>query len=435
MYNQLDVYFSENNLYYCGQYGYRKNHSTELAALELVDRNIQSMDAMKTPVNIYLDLSKAFDCIDHEILIYKLKYYGISEISLKLLTSYLSNRHQYVKFNKSESTLQSIAKGVPQGSIMGPLLFNIYVNDFPKATNFFHFIMYADDTTLFCNYFRNHKSNLEISNEINYELNRVSKWINANKLSLNTNKTKFMLFYQPQGNQQISLPSLNINSVSIEHVSCFNFFGIRLDNHLKWKFHTDFVINKLYKTMGIINKLKYFLPQSILLNIYNSLILPHLNYGSLLWSNQADRVMLLQKKIVRIITRSSFISHTDPLFKRLKFLKLQDIRFLNEIKFYFKLKNSLLPVYFINFLTQASDVHNYPTRNQCKFYIPKFHHEYVRNSLRYSLVKTLNECPDNILEKIFTHSIKGLNLYVKNYLISLYNDDCTVVNCYVCSKN
>jgi hypothetical protein len=149
MFNQLHEYFYKNKLYYSSQYGFREKHSTELAALELVDRITNEMDNNAIPINIYLDLSKAFDTLDHNILLNKLKYYGINGTSLELCKNYLINRKQYVIIDNIKSDEAFISTGVPQGSILGPLLFIIYMNDIIFASDIFKFIIYADDTTLF----------------------------------------------------------------------------------------------------------------------------------------------------------------------------------------------------------------------------------------------------------------------------------------------
>ena len=156
---QVSEYFENNNLIFNSQYGFRKKHSTEMAALHLTDcLNFQmetdclnfQMDDMRTPLNIFLDLSKAFDTLNHDILLAKLKHYGINGIAYTLFETYIRNRKQYVKFESENSKLLNIKRGVPQGSILGPLLFIIYINDLPNASNFFNFLMYADDTTLSC---------------------------------------------------------------------------------------------------------------------------------------------------------------------------------------------------------------------------------------------------------------------------------------------
>ena len=193
IFDQLLAYFTNNNLLCLNQFGFRPGHSTELAALRLVDHLITEMDRNRVPTNIYIDLSKAFDTLNHSILLEKLEYYGIADNSLSLLHNYLTDRCQYVEYNGHRSNTLPISTGVPQGSVLGPLLFLIYINDLPMVSDIFNMMMYADDTTIYCNIDQN------VSDEvINMELSKVSQWLAANKLSLNVAKTKFMVFHMHQ---------------------------------------------------------------------------------------------------------------------------------------------------------------------------------------------------------------------------------------------
>ena len=193
IFNQIHDYFHVNNLYFCSQYGFRKEHSTELAVLELIDRITQHLDKGTTPINVYLHLSKAFDTLDHNILLHKLKYYGIEGTALRLFESYLNERQQYVDFDGTISNNNRILTGVPQGSILGPLLFIIYISDIAQSSKHFNFIIYANDTTL-CTTL---KINADAT-QLNMELNNVSQWLNLNKLSLNVKNPKAMAFHMPQ---------------------------------------------------------------------------------------------------------------------------------------------------------------------------------------------------------------------------------------------
>ena len=185
---QLTEYLNNNNILHKNQYGFRKHHSTELASLHLVDKIYYKMDSNEIPVNVDIDLSKAFDSLDHNILLSKLKFYGVTGVSLDLMSSYLSNRRQCTQFNTTVSDFLDIKQGVPQGSILGPLLFSIYINDLPSSSNLFEFLMYADDTTLYCSIDKLATNN--IKNVINEHLDKVNVWMNSNKLVLNSKKNK-----------------------------------------------------------------------------------------------------------------------------------------------------------------------------------------------------------------------------------------------------
>ena len=240
-------------------------------------RLAQRKEAAATcPINIFLDLSKAFDTIDHTVLLAKLRYYGIHDTALLLLKSYLNNRKQYVEFEDTKSEILPITIGVPQGSILGPLLFIIYINDFSQASNTFKFIMYVDDTTLFSN-LKSFGNNIQTKEYlINAELSNVIEWLHINKLSLNKSKSKFMIFHVP--NKDIQYLTLKIDNVIIEKVDEFSFLGLTMDTNLNWKRHSQNICNKCTKMIGILNILKYVLPLGIKIMLYNSLILPHINY-------------------------------------------------------------------------------------------------------------------------------------------------------------
>ena len=318
-YNQLFEYFSQNKLLFDSQYGFRKFHSTEHAVLELLEKLILNIDKGQMPVAVFLDLSKAFNTLDHQILLHKLKYYGIQESALNWIHSYLYNRSQYVEVDsriKSEKVTLNI--GVPQGSILGPLLFIIYTNDLHNSTKYFKFILYADDTTLFnplCNY--NYDNDCL---QINNELNKIFEWLCVNKLSLNVKKTQFMIFHSTKRSIQ-KKPDLFINNIPIEHTDEFNFLGITINSVLDWKPHINKISIKISRAIGIMNKLKKILPSYILKTIYDSLIQCHINYGILAWGYYTNNIFKLQKKSNENHSKNQVQCSHRPNIQRFKSIK------------------------------------------------------------------------------------------------------------------
>ena len=431
LHNQIFEFFTANELFFTSQYGFRNSHSTEFAALEIIDRIISEMDNNKVPLNIYLDLSKAFDTLDHDILLEKLSYYGIRGESHDLIKSYLTNRKQYVDYCDTTSEHLGIKCGVPQGSILGPLFFIIYVNDISCASDIFYPIIYADDTTLSAtlnNFGREH----EIENNINYELSKISVWLKLNKLSLNVNKTKAMAFHTVQ--RKITLPTLNIENTNIEFVDHFNFLGVVIDKNLKWKNHINITAKKISKAVGIMTRLKKFLPSNILVMLYNSLFLPYINYGSLIWGWQCNKLIKLQKKAIRTIAKARYNSHTTPLFKQFKILKIRDLCALHDFKFCYKLKNYQIPQYFLsNLFLHKNHTHQYNTRQSNDLRLPAVRHDFAKNAMSYRYPNIYNTMDQTIKEKIFTHSLNGFKTYIKHKFLESYDVICNIQNCYSCN--
>ena len=270
IHEQLSEYVIANDLFCPQQYGFRKNSSTELAALELLDRVLGEMDKHKIPINFHINLSKAFDSLLYDILLDKLSYYGITHPAKKLIESYLSNRKQFVQIGNIKSTMRLVSTGVPQVSIVGPLLFNIFINDIIKACSKFAFILYADDTTLNSTLDSFGNDTEEIQNSIISELKKVFKWLDVNKLCLNLSKSKFMPFQMPQKRvpNKLILILFNIDGMHIKQVTEFNFLGLIIDSNLNWKAHLNAISTKISRIIGFTAQIKiYFSQTSIALNI------------------------------------------------------------------------------------------------------------------------------------------------------------------------
>ena len=433
MHTQLTDYFTMNKLFTSQQYGYRENRSTELAALELMDRNLDNMNRNLTPVNVYIDLSKAFDCLDNNILLSKLKFYGLNDNAIKLLKNYLSDRNQYVQLGNTKSQLHGISRGIPQGSVMGPLLFNIVINDLNAATKKFDLIMYADDTTLISTLetFGNTNRPTEIENNISDEISKITTWLHSNKLKLNASKSKFMIFFK----HPRIIPKLNIwaNGNQIDEVQEFNFLGITIDQNITWTPHIRKISIKISRVIGVLRKLKHIFPQHILRLIYNSLIHPHLIYGLNLWGFKHKRITILQKKAIRILAFRPYISHSTSAFKELKIPMLKDLYTIQLYKIYYKNIHNILPVYFQRFLPNYNNgsAHDHNLRHQA-LRLPMTRKEYYVQSTKYQLFKLIRETPQLDLDRCLTSSLVQFVAYFKYKIIEAYNAVCNIRNCYVC---
>ena len=274
---------NKNNVLYNKQFGFQKSNSTEHAILQLIDQITNSFEQKKFTLGVFIDLSKAFDTVDHDILLKKLELYGLRNNKLKWFKSYLYKRKQFICFNHSRTETKEITCGVPQGSILGPLLFLIYVNDLKKASTILDPIMFADDTNLFYS----HSNIKTLFKTVNEELQKLSSWFQANRLSLNIIKTKYTFFHRLSQNDNIPLvlPGLSINGTDIKRESSIKFLGVLLDENLTWKNHIHAIENKISKNIGILFKAKFILNQKCLKSIYFSFIHCYLNYANIAWAS------------------------------------------------------------------------------------------------------------------------------------------------------
>ena len=261
----------------------------------------------------------------------------------------------------------------------------------------------------------------------------ITNWLKANKLSLNTSKTKAILFHTPQ--RRVQHPELYIDNVKVNFVDEFNFLGVILNENLKWNSHVDMVAKKISKTLGIMRKLKNTLPLNTLLNIYNALILSYLNYGNIIWGDRGKKLFTIQKKAVRIISKSNYNSHTNPLFKKLNILKFPDLCALHDLKFCYKFGNDMLPKYFSsNLFFRFPVFQQRVTRQSQTLPLPAVSHDFAKNSISYKFPKTFNNVDVSIKMKIDTHSFNGFKTYIKTNYIESYPTDCNIPNCPSCSN-
>jgi len=243
--------------------------------IDVIDNILEHLDVRDCGVGICIDLQKAFDTVNHDILLRKLNTYGIRGVMYDWIKDYLSNRQQYVALQDVYSLSLNVTCGVPQGSVLGPLLFLIYVNDIGNVLPTKTVKLFADDTNIFIF----HQDISMINKMANEYMFLLSQWFVANKLSLNIDKTCFITF----ANQKVENPVIRINDLKIANVDYCKYLGLYIDQDLKWTIHIDQLCGKLQKLAGIFYRLRNKLPQACLKTIYFAFVHPHLLFGSTVW--------------------------------------------------------------------------------------------------------------------------------------------------------
>ena len=415
--NRLLKFLEKENIFFKGQFGFRPKHSTDYAILSIIDKVQKAVDEGELSGGLFLDFSKASDTVDHDILIDKLEYYGIRGIGKDWFTSYLKNRKQMVTVNGATSDLATVPCGIPQGSVLGPILFLLYINDFHKCSSLLDFHLFADDANLFYR----HRDIAILRQHINTELKNVNRWLCSNKLSLNIEKSSYVIFHPCQ--KKISSDfNLVIDDVCLKKERSIKYLGVYIDSNLSWKPHIEYISKKLKRSLGILSKIRYYIDINILTGLYYALIYPFLTYAIIAWGNTYSTTLkplyVLQKKALRLMTFSKFDEHSSPLFKTLNIIKLHDLVSYQIAIFMYKFKNRLLPLVFNNFFTEVSKVHQYNTRSAAKhsYYLPKVRTNYGKFNIRFQAPKIWNA----INEQVKTGSLSKFKLSLKEQYLSLY---------------
>ena len=323
MHNRLMKFLTEQKILYLKQFGFRKKFSTAHPIINLIDSIENAFDQNKFACGVFIDLKKTFDTFDHDILLKRLWHYGIRGIANDWFKSYLTNRMQYVSINNIPSGLIKVNCRVPQGSVLGPLLFLVYINDLHNSIRFSSPFHFADDTGLL-----NIQDSMHaINRTLNKDLRELSFWLNANKIELHVAKTEIILFKTRNKNYHADL-KIKLCRKRI-HVSQYvEYLGVFIDENLNWKKHVNKISTKLIKGNGMLSKLRHFVNKDILLSVYYGIFHSYLAYLCLVWGQakfSLDRITLLQKRAIRILHSAAYRDHTSPLFRRSKVLKFVHI--------------------------------------------------------------------------------------------------------------
>ena len=362
IYEMLSAHLEQNDFLFDYQFGFRKKRSTTLAILDFVKRITNSIDDGGTSIGVFLDLSKAFDTVNHDVLLDKLSYYGINNETKYWFSSYLKNRKQYVCVDGVNSNVLPLECGVPQGSVLGPILILIYINDAQFITNFIHLVLYADDMNLLVS----NKSLKKSIMVLNKELARLEEWFQANKLTVNLSKTKFILFgfRQRLTNSTTTRLEQDLNlklGRQIDRVTHTKFLGLVLDENLSWSFHIDSISRKIAKSIGILYRAQHYLKLDSLKNLYYSFIFSHISYGTLIWGSNYKLlpIHLLQKRALLAIIFTDLRTPSRPLFQRLDILNIFEIVKLQLSELAYNHNTNQLPEVFYYYFRDISTIHSY----------------------------------------------------------------------------
>ena len=397
--SQINDHFETNNLFTISQFGFRKNRTTSLAVDSFTSNILEGFENFLDTYASFLDLTKAFDCVSHNILLEKLSFYNFGGGAVSLISSYLSDREQYVHFNHNNSQKQSLRYGVPQGSVLGPILFLIYINDLvysqPATVENVMFCLFADDTTYYRSY---HPSDI---NDVGLEDigARLHQWFLANKLSLNNSKSQTMNFTLRR--TEVDHPTL---ANCVEEVK---FLGVYLDPGLTWEQHIVHLSKKLSQYIFLFRNLTRITSLQTILAAYYGYFHSNLSYAVLTWGHSCHikKVFGLQRKCIRIIGNLDYRADCRQCFVDLNILTVPCIYIL-QCCLYVKQNLQIFKTH--------EDYHNYPTRNNNNLVADFSRLERSRNGTRYLAIKFFNSLPAQV-------RVLDINQYktkIKNYLIA-----------------
>lgn len=368
VHKRLYSYLQDFNILHDHQFGFRKRHSTLLALTEIIDNIRTQIDEGNYVIGIFLDLSKAFDSVNHKILLQKMNHYGIRGLVLDWFQDYLSNRKQVVCINSTLSEEIVCDIGVPQGSVLGPLLFLLYINDISDSINEGSLRLFADDTNLFIT----HKNLAQAKLLAESTLIKLNQWFNANKLTVNLEKTHFSVYSNRDSKQ---LKELDINGHIIKRTAVVKYLGLYLDERLSWNSHIDHISQKLTKLTYVFRTLSKFIDKDMVHQLYYGFIYPHITYGIELFGSACQKyikqLQVVQNKLLKILSNKRFRYSSTELHRELNLLTVKNIHYLQTNVFVYKQRNGLLPQIFNNYYRLNKDINKRNTRQDNNLYIQR----------------------------------------------------------------
>ena len=391
IHKQLYDHLVTNKLLSQFQSGFRPGHSTSTALLDVSDYILKNIDEGNLTGAVFLDLSKAFDIIDHSLLKTKLAALGVRGRALAWFDNYLSGRTQSVSVNGTYSDTADLSLGVPQGSVLGPLLFILFINDLPSVVHCCKIVLYADDTALF---FADRKFH-SIQSALQEDLNAVGEWFSLNRLLVNCDKTNVMLFGSKQRLARSQGLSLFLLGKLLELSNTVKYLGLTFDASMDWHEHINNISNKVTRRLNLLGRIRKFLDTDTSKLLYTSLVQPLMEYCDIVWSNADNtilqRLLRLQKRGARIILQKKIREdRTANLYCELGWVSLFERWNFHKCLSVFKCLNGIYPSYLRRLFSYNSDVHHYNTRNRANLHMVKITSKSGYRSFAYSAAKLFN---------------------------------------------
>ena len=405
VHRQVYEYLQEHDLITSEQFGFRPKLSTSIALTQLTEEILHNLDNKLVTGAVFIDLRKAFDTVDHELLIMKLRNLVFSKSVINWFTSYLSSRTVVTSINNSTSSARPVTVGVPQGSILGPLLFLIFINDLPQCLNNCKSILYADDTLLYYSA----KSTTELEVKINADLQSLSHWLNNNLLTLNYEKTKFMIFTNRK--QSFINVNITIQNEKVSQEKSMKYLGVTFSEDLSWHEHIDKMISKINQRLGVLRRIKDFLDLDTRYILYTSLILPLFDYADTIWGDKNNSVLMdslqtLENKAAKLILDEHPRYSATEALRRLKWTTLKTRRHNHRCIFIYKCLNNLIDFKFE--LTKNEDIHSYYTRRKNDLHLPKTNTNKGKQRPSYQASKDFNNLEPDIRNANSLYKFKAL---------------------------
>ena len=374
-------FLKENDLFHPLQSGFRESHSTETALIRLVDQLLFNLDNDKATGLVFIDYKKAFDLIDHNLLLSKLKALGVGESSLPLFRDYLSGRRQYVNIDGHHSTQRALTLGVPQGSILGPILFLVFINDLPATLQHSVADIYADDTTISYSTHYTTAPN-DISVGLQTDIDEILNWSADNRMILNETKTKSMLVTGKRLAKKMeqSTLQLNVNSTELEQVNSHKLLGVTIDSQLTFDQHVENLCTKLSQRIAVLRKIRRFLPIDQRKLYYNAMIKQTMLYASTIWTScsaeNLQKVFKLQKRAARVILGADTKANSVQLFRKLDWVPFFHEAKVNRSLMVYKRLSGDCPPYMSQMLVRNADINERSSRHgQLNLVCPRFKRE------------------------------------------------------------